>query len=98
MGFSWRHRQRLCALVAFAVGNLVVAEASAEEPRVSRETFVVQAFTNQSNVRSLDHLRAGLPVLIAERLALQPPLRFVGGSGIFSRAPQAKWIVEGSFE
>jgi Flp pilus assembly protein TadD len=88
----------------FAGLLLVVAAgvaAAAEEAPAPRETFVVRPFANARGVKALGHLEAGLPALIAERLALQRPLRFVGGPALLPRgtaAPAAKWVVEGTFE
>jgi len=55
-------------------------EARAHAQGAARDRFVVMPFVNQSGQRSLDFLQAGLPVLLGERLARHPRLRFAGPS------------------
>ncbi len=81
--------------------------ATPSAPAVLRETFVVEAFVNAATktgprpATTLDHLGHGLAALVAERLGAERPLRFVGGSEIFSRpgSPRnSKFIVRGRFD
>jgi Flp pilus assembly protein TadD len=66
-----------------------------------REGFAVQPFANLKGAGTLDHLRYGLPALIAERLGAAAPLRFEGPPELFSRTPPpptARWLLSGSFD
>ncbi|MGC9983922.1 MAG: tetratricopeptide repeat protein [Polyangia bacterium] len=84
------------ALIVFTSG---VALATQEESAVARETFVVEPFKNSSGFRALDHLEAGLPALVAERLGHLAPLKFVGGETLFGHAATVtpRWTVSGEF-
>src|SRR6185369_9105779 len=75
----------------------------------ARDRFVVTPFVNQSGQRSLDFLQAGLPVLLAERLAGHPRLRFAGPPSYVEKvkldealaratAAGTKWVVAGHYE
>lgn len=86
----------------------VAVPALAPAP-AARQTFVVVPFGNQSGQGTLDFLRAGLPVLIAERLARHPALRFVGGGAVVAKgkledalagahAAGVRWVVAGQFD
>ena len=90
--------------MALAVVLLTAAvPASAAEPaKPPYESFVVEPFRNTKGAKTLSHLEVGLPALLAERLARQAPLRFVGGTGLLpargATAPAARWVVGGAFE
>jgi Flp pilus assembly protein TadD/TolB-like protein len=75
----------------------------------ARDRFVVMPFVNQSGQRSLDFLQAGLPVLLGERLARHPRLRFAGPSSYVDKvkldealaraaATGTKWVIAGHYE
>ncbi len=75
----------------------------------ARDRFVVTPFVNQSGQRSLDFLQAGLPVLLGERLARHPRLRFAGPPSYVEKvkidealaraaASGTKWVVSGRYE
>ncbi|HET6284373.1 MAG TPA: tetratricopeptide repeat protein [Polyangia bacterium] len=100
----------LSVLLASARGSAAPAATSpASTVPVGRQTFVVVPFANSSGQGTLDFLRAGLPVLIAERLAGHPALRFVGGGAVVEKgkledalarahAGGVKWVVAGKFD
>jgi tetratricopeptide (TPR) repeat protein len=84
-----------------------VARANAQG--VSRDRFVVVPFVNQSGQRALDFLQAGLPVLLGERLARHPRLRFAGAPSYVEKvkleealaraaAGGTRWVVAGRYE
>lgn len=94
------------AIAAFIMFSCV---ARAHAQGVARDRFVVVPFVNQSGQRSLDFLQAGLPVLLGERLARHPRLRFVGAPSYVEKvkleevvaraaAAGARWVVAGRYE
>ncbi len=85
---------------ALALTAATVSVARAGDERSPVDSFVVEAFVNVKRARTLDYLEAGLPALLAERLARHAPLRFVGGATLVERgaARGAKWIVGGGFD
>jgi Flp pilus assembly protein TadD len=65
-----------------------------------RQGFVVARFENPGRVSSLRHLEAGLPALLAERLAQQMPLRYVGDPALLragSPRGDARFVLRGLF-
>jgi Flp pilus assembly protein TadD len=83
---------------AAAVPGATVPGAAAPS---GREGFAVQPFANLKGAATLDHLRYGLPALIAERLGGVAPLRFEGPPELFARTPPppgARWLLSGSFD
>ena len=97
--------------IVFATFSLIVFScmARAYAQGAARDRFVVMPFVNQSGQRSLDFLQAGLPVLLGERLARHPRLRFAGPSSYVEKvkidealarasATGTKWVVAGHYE
>jgi Flp pilus assembly protein TadD/TolB-like protein len=86
------------------------APAAVDRPaRTARDRFVVVPFVNLGRQRALDFLAAGLPVMLAERLAQHPGLRFAGAPAVLERetldealagaaAGGVKWVVAGRYE
>lgn len=71
----------LCAAArAHAVGR--PAAGTPEIPQKLPDGFLVLPFENNSNVKSLDWMRVGLPVALAEKLEGHPALRLVSTSDI----------------
>ena len=83
-----------------AASGQAALSSSSPGARARREGFVVQPFANTRRLWSLDHLGYGAAAVIAERLAVEPPLRFEGGAEPFGRTavPSARWVVTGSFD
>jgi tetratricopeptide (TPR) repeat protein len=91
---------------AAATTGAPVAPAAPE--RRARDRFVVVPFVNQGGQRSLDFLQAGLPALVAERLAPHAGLRFTGGPDLLEKgkldeamaraaAAGVRWVVTGRY-
>lgn len=85
------------------------AFASEPEPKAPRQSFLVAPFANRTGQRTLDLLQGGLPVLVAERMAMHPALRFAGTGLVIERggteqtlaraaAGQARWVIGGHYE
>jgi Flp pilus assembly protein TadD/TolB-like protein len=94
------------AILGFIMFSCV---ARAHAQGAARDRFVVTPFVNQSGQRSLDFLQAGLPVLLGERLARHPRLRFAGPSSYVEKvkidealarasAAGTRWVVAGHYE
>jgi Flp pilus assembly protein TadD len=95
--------------LAIAVFIVFSCVARAHGQVVARDRFVVVPFVNQSGQRSLDFLQAGLPVLLGERLARHPRLRFAGAPAYVEKvkleealaraaAGGTRWVVAGRYE
>jgi tetratricopeptide (TPR) repeat protein len=78
-------------------------------PVAPRARFTVLPFANDGGPRTLDFLQAGLPALVAERLARHPALRFAGPEAIVERtrladaleraaATGTRFVVAGRYE
>jgi Flp pilus assembly protein TadD len=79
---------------------LAASGAGRVQAATERETFCVQAFTNERHAAALGYLESGLPAFVAERLGRHAPLHFAGGSALLPRGKgdgEARWVVEGSF-
>ncbi len=62
------------------------APASTTTTTPTRSSFTIVPFANVDGPRTLDFLQAGLPAIVAERLARHPALRFTGAETLVERA------------
>src|SRR5262249_35260525 len=87
----------------------VCAAAARPAAAAGRERFTVAPFVNEGGRRTLDHLQAGLPAIIADRLAMHPGLRFAGPAALVERsrldetlaradAGGVRYVVTGSYD
>ena len=99
----------IAVFIVFSCVAVFSCGARAHAQGVARDRFVVVPFVNESGQRSLDFLQAGLPVLLGERLALHPRLRFAGAPSYVEKvkledalaraaAGGTRWVVAGRYE
>jgi tetratricopeptide (TPR) repeat protein len=105
-------RGRVVVNFFWSVGVVVLVGAAWSRPAgaaPARERFTVAPFAGDFTPRSLEYLQAGLPAIVAERLAMHPGLRFAGPPALVERgrpdealaraaAAGVRYVVTGRYE